>query len=104
MVDLLRLGGDVSVEEIVQEAAASYGDLWHATAPGGRSADWSEKPELAKPLIDSLEAGIALQSPARRPSSRIMLHQLRRTPRDSALAQVIRDSLDAATSAHPAGP
>ena len=98
MVDLLRLGGDVAVEEIVQEAAASYGDLWHGQYLVAEALIGYEKPELAGPLIDSLEAGIALQSPARRPSSHIMLHQLRRTPRDSAIAKAIRDSLEDATA------
>lgn len=100
MISLLRLGDPVPMDDIVR-AAMPGTDLWNARRVVAADLIDQDLPHLAAPLIDSLAAGISRLDPSRQAESRVDVHFLRRTSRDSALAKALLDSLDAASNPAP---
>ena len=105
MVDLLQLGGQVAVDDIVQAAVKAEGDLWNGRrVVAGALNEYGVPPfarALARPLVDSLEAGIQLLDASKRLEARLEVLLLRGTASDSARAVLVRDSLDAVDDSLP---
>lgn len=97
MITLLRLGDQIPMSDIVRAAIYAQGDLWSARRAVADELIEQGLSHLARPFEVAARAE-RLESVAR-PESRIAIHFLRATPRDSSLAWAIDDSLDAAATA-----
>ena len=101
MIELLRLDGQVRVEDIVQVAASQDGDLWNARYSVVETMIRNGLRPLTTALVDSLTAGIERQPPDRQPYSRMRMLNLSGTESDRLLAQLLRDSVDLARNIDP---
>ena len=100
LYQLLEIGVDVRLDDLLGTVDKATDDWWAGRTEVAKALLRSKRTELAQVVIDSLAANIETQLPARRPSSRAELHQMRGTAPDSAIARAITDSL---AKAHAVG-
>ena len=94
MIALLKMGDSIPMTDIVRAAAYPAGDVWIARQIVSDELAQQGLSHLARPF--TVAARAERISIAATPESRIAIHFLRATPRDTSRAWAIQDSLDAA--------
>ena len=95
MIEILRLGGTVDPDDMLRVAARSGTDEWLGLYSLADELNRQGMRHLAEPVLDTLETRIPTLPPRRQPNSWALVHNLRGTPADSAIAKAIHDSLAA---------